>query len=106
MIQFEHQILSESDPIAFSLLWQANDPMGWALVDIDVIQFRRGNRWNSELVAGSTFEVSSIDPKVLIITLTDFDYPLPESLLYYDILLTNGQRFGYGSIEVKRGVSE
>ena len=105
MIRFEHQLLSESDPIQFSLLWQGDDPMGWALIDIERIEFRSGNKWNSSLVATGSFEISQADSDILVITLTGFTAPLPEGHINYDLLLSGGSIFGYGSIEIQRGIT-
>ena len=105
MIKFEHQLLSESNPVHFSLLWQGDDPMGWALINIQAIQLRQGNKWNSPKVADISHEISQLDPTVLVLTVTNFTEPLPEGVLNYDLLLTNGQLFGYGSIEVQRRVT-
>ena len=105
MIKFEHQLLSESEPLQFSLLWQGDDPMGWALIAIDNIQLRQGNKWNSPKVADISHEISNLDPTVLVLTVTNFTEPLPEGVLNYDLLLTNGQLFGYGSIEVQRRIT-
>jgi hypothetical protein len=109
MIQFEHLILADNDPITFSIGWQGDSQLGWTLLDQPLtIQFRRGNRFNSDVVANATYTIANSNEfgtnGLLNITLVPVT-EIPEYYLYYDILQDDGQRFGYGSIEVIRGVS-
>lgn len=109
MIQFEHQKLADNEPVSFALPWRAEDGSWKTLAEPLKIQFRRGNRFNSDVVADSDYIITDSavfgTDRALVITLKDHD-PLPESYLYYDILEDNGLRFGFGSIEIKRGVTE
>ena len=104
MIKFDSLLLTDSLPLQFSLLWRGDD-LDWNSYDIQGIEFRQGDRTDSKLLATGTPAVSQLDPKILVITLTVLNPPMPNGRINYDILLTNGIRLGFGSIEIQRGIT-
>lgn len=111
MINFGHRRLGDSDIKQFAIGWKGNLPDGWEVLDEPLrIQFRRGNKDNSDVVANAEYEIAdSIEygtNGALIITVVPEVEPLPENYLYFDIKQDNGIIFGYGSIEIIRGVTE